>query len=44
MTTLIYKQLIGEAIGVKTMKPDISVLSNVGGSAVTNRFTVLKKL
>jgi acetyl-CoA C-acetyltransferase len=44
MHTLIYKQLIGEAIGVKAKKADIGVAFNVGGSAVTNCVTVLKKL
>lgn len=44
MHALIYKQLIGEAIGVKAKKADIGVAFNVGGSAVTNCVTVLKKL
>jgi len=44
MHTLIYKQLIGEAIGVKARKADIGVAFNVGGSAVTNCVTVLRKL
>ncbi|QFY43246.1 propanoyl-CoA acyltransferase [Candidatus Methylospira mobilis] len=44
MHTLIYKQLIGEAIGVKAKKADIGVAFNVGGSAVTNCVTVLRKL
>jgi acetyl-CoA C-acetyltransferase len=44
MHTLIYKQLIGEAIGVKAKKADIGVAFNVGGSAVTNCVTVMKKL
>lgn len=44
MHALIYKQLIGEAIGVKARKADIGVTFNVGGSAVTNCITVLKKL
>jgi acetyl-CoA C-acetyltransferase len=44
MHVLIYKQLIGEAIGVKANKADIGVAFNVGGSAVTNCVTVLKKL
>jgi acetyl-CoA C-acetyltransferase len=42
MHALIYKQLIGEAIGVKAKKADIGVVFNVGGSAVTNCITVLK--
>jgi acetyl-CoA C-acetyltransferase len=44
MNTLIYKQLIGEPIGVKAKKADIGVAFNVGGSAVTNCVTVLRKL
>jgi acetyl-CoA C-acetyltransferase len=44
MHALIYKQLIGEPIGVKARKADIGVAFNVGGSAVTNCVTVLKKL
>ncbi len=44
MHALIYKQLIGEAIGVKARKADIGVAFNVGGSAVTNCVTVMKKL
>jgi acetyl-CoA C-acetyltransferase len=44
MHALLYKQLIGEPIGVKARKADIGVTFNVGGSAVTNCVTVLKKL
>ena len=44
MHALLYKQLIGEAIGVKAKKADIGVSFNVGGSAVTNCITVLRKL
>ncbi len=44
MHTLLYKQLIGEPIGVKAKKADIGIILNVGGSAVTNCVTVLKKL
>jgi acetyl-CoA C-acetyltransferase len=44
MHALLYKQLIGEPIGVKAKKADIGVSFNVGGSAVTNCVTVLKKL
>jgi acetyl-CoA C-acetyltransferase len=44
MHALIYKQLIGEPIGVAARKADIGVAFNVGGSAVTNCVTVLKKL
>jgi acetyl-CoA C-acetyltransferase len=42
MHALAYKQLIGEAIGVKAKKADIGVVFNVGGSSVTNCITVLK--
>lgn len=44
MHTLIYKQLIGEPIGVAAKKADIGVAFNVGGSAVTNCVTVLRRL
>jgi acetyl-CoA C-acetyltransferase len=44
MHTLIYKQLIGEAIGVPARQADIGVAFNVGGSAVTNCVTVMRKL
>jgi acetyl-CoA C-acetyltransferase len=44
MHALIYKQLIGEPIGVVAKKADVGVAFNVGGSAVTNCVTVLKKL
>jgi acetyl-CoA C-acetyltransferase len=44
MHVLIYKQLIGEPIGVKAKKADIGVTFNVGGSAVTNCVSVLRKL
>jgi acetyl-CoA C-acetyltransferase len=44
MNALIYKQLIGEPIGVPAKKADIGVAFNVGGSAVTNCVTVLRKL
>ncbi len=44
MHALVYKQLIGEAIGVKARKADIGVTFNVGGSSVTNCVSVLKKL
>jgi acetyl-CoA C-acetyltransferase len=43
MHALIYKQLIGEAIGVKAKKAEIGVSFNVGGSAVTNCVTVLRR-
>jgi len=43
MHALVYKQLIGEAIGVKAKKADIGVCFNVGGSAVTNCVTVLRR-
>jgi acetyl-CoA C-acetyltransferase len=44
MHALLYKQLIGEPIGVPAKKADVAVSFNVGGSAVTNCVTVLKKL
>ncbi|HJV91895.1 MAG TPA: hypothetical protein VJ572_00395 [Azonexus sp.] len=44
MHALIYKQLIGEPIGVAAKKAGIGVAFNVGGSAVTNCVTVLRKL
>jgi acetyl-CoA C-acetyltransferase len=44
MHALLYKQIIGEPIGVKARKADIGVVYNVGGSAVTNCVTVLRKL
>lgn len=44
MHALAYKQIIGEAIGVKAKNADIGVVFNVGGSAVTNCVTVLRKL
>ena len=45
MHALAYKQLIGEPIGVKPQKgqPEIGVVFNVGGSAVTNCTTTLKR-
>ncbi len=46
MHALLYKQLIGEAIGATLAKkqPEIGVSFNVGGSAVTNCVTVLRRL
>ena len=46
MHTLIYKQLVGEPIGISPTKgePEIGVVFNVGGSAVTNCTTVLRRL
>lgn len=44
MHALLYKQLIGEPIGVAAKKAGIGVAFNVGGSAVTNCVTVLRKL
>lgn len=43
MHALIYKQLVGEAIGVKAKKAEVGVAFNVGGSAVTNCVTVLRR-
>jgi len=46
MHTLIYKQLVGEPIGVKPTKgqPEIGVSLNVGGSSATNCVSVLRRL
>ncbi len=46
MHTLIYKQLVGEPIGVKPTKgqPEIGVTLNVGGSSATNCVSVLRRL
>jgi len=46
MHALLYKQLVGEAIGATLTKktPQIGVSFNVGGSAVTNCVTVLRRL
>jgi acetyl-CoA C-acetyltransferase len=44
MHVLLHKQVIGEPIGVAAKKADIAVAFNVGGSAVTNCVTVLRKL
>ena len=45
MHALVYKQLIGEPIGAdRPGKPEVGVTFNVGGSAVTNCVTVLKRL
>ncbi len=45
MHALSYKQLIGEPIGATTTKgqPEVGVVFNVGGSAVTNCVTVMKR-
>jgi len=46
MHALIYKQLIGEPIGAIRTKgqPEIGVAFNVGGSAVTNCVTTMKRI
>jgi acetyl-CoA C-acetyltransferase len=46
MHALAYKQLVGEPIGVapKQGQPEIGVVFNVGGSAVTNCVTTLKRV
>lgn len=46
MHTLIYKQLVGEPIGVKPTKgqPEIGVTLNVGGSSATNCVSVLRRV
>ncbi|MBM4318933.1 MAG: thiolase family protein, partial [Deltaproteobacteria bacterium] len=44
MHALIYKQLVGEPIGVAARNPEIGVAFNVGGSAVSNCVSVLRRL
>lgn len=46
MLALVYKQIIGEPIGVAPSRgtPEIGVTFNVGGSGVTNAVTVLRRL
>ncbi len=46
MHALAYKQLVGEPIGVAPSKgaPEIGVVFNVGGSAVTNCATTLRRI
>ncbi|MBI2395549.1 MAG: propanoyl-CoA acyltransferase [Deltaproteobacteria bacterium] len=46
MHALVYKQLIGEPIGAKPTKktPQVGVTFNVGGSAVTNAVSVLRRI
>lgn len=45
MHALVYKQLIGEPIGLAPKKaPTIGVTFNVGGAAVTNCVTVLRRI
>lgn len=46
MHALAYKQLVGEPIGVSPQKgrPETGVVFNVGGSAVTNCVTTLKRI
>jgi len=46
MHALLYKQLVGEAIGATLTKktPQVGVSFNVGGSAVTNCVTVLRRV
>ncbi len=44
MHALLYKQLVGEPIGAApSRRPEIGVTFNVGGSAVTNCVTVLRR-
>lgn len=45
MNVLLYKQLVGEAIGAvsSAKKPSVGVAFNVGGSSVTNCVTVLRR-
>ena len=46
MHALAYKQLVGEPIGAAPGKglPEIGVVFNVGGSAVTNCMTTLRRV
>ncbi len=46
MHALVYKQLVGEPIGMQPAKkdPQIGVVFNVGGSAATNCVTTLRRL
>ncbi len=44
MHALAYKQLIGEPIGVAARDPKVGVAFNVGGSAVSNFVTVLRRI
>lgn len=46
MHALVYKQLVGEPIGAKLSRktPQVGVTFNVGGSAVTNCVTVLRRV
>ena len=46
MHALAYKQLVGDPIGLAPKKgqPEIGEVFNVGGSAVTNCSTVLKRI
>jgi acetyl-CoA C-acetyltransferase len=46
MHALLYKQLIGEPIGAMLSRktPDVGVSFNVGGSAVTNCVSVLRRI
>jgi acetyl-CoA C-acetyltransferase len=43
---LLYKQLIGEPIGASLSRkaPEVGVSFNVGGSAVTNCVSVLRRI
>ncbi len=44
MHALLYKQLVGEPIGLAARKADVGVAFNVGGSAVSNCVTVLRRV
>ena len=46
MHALVYKQLVGEPIGVPRKKgqPEIGVAFNVGGSAATNCVTTMRRI
>jgi hypothetical protein len=45
MNVLLYKQLVGQAIGAAPVGkiPQVGVSLNVGGSSVTNCVTVLRR-
>jgi len=43
MHALVYKQLVGKPIGVAAKDPEVGAVFNVGGSAVSNCVTVLRR-
>ena len=44
MHAMVYKQLMGEAVGVPAKRAQIGVTFNVGGSAVSNFVSVLRRV